>query len=170
MLWIKFYYTNYINWEKYTRIIGNIIYPKWLAELNSIKHIHGHGFICQGRGHVWFGLNKATDFTTQLLFFKNPKSNIFRGTRRKQTNGLKVTGDMLRFLWRWSHLGECSSSPLYKCWADQEGTMKQLKKPERRRENCHPSLKRSAERTTGETFLQRYLNVEYLVKFYWMDF
>ncbi|XP_039884146.1 glucagon b [Simochromis diagramma] len=26
--------------------------------------------------------------------------------------------------------------------------MKQLKKPERRRENCHPSLKRSAERTT----------------------
>lgn len=57
------------------------------------------------------------------------------------------------FQWRGSHLGECSSAPLYKGWADQEGTKKPL-----RREEGHQSthftilLRRLTARTTGENF------------------
>lgn len=67
-----------------------------------------------------------------FVFFKT-KSNTFSGLRRKLTNGLRVTEDMLRFLWRGSHLGERSSAPLYKTEQIERGPWNSFRSQERRR-------------------------------------
>lgn len=61
---------------------------------------------------------------------------------------------MLRFLWRGSHLGECSSASLYKTVLIKRGPWNCFRSQERRRAPINtlynPFLRRLTERSTGE--------------------
>lgn len=102
-----------------------------------------------------------------LFFFC--KSNTFSGLRRKLTNGLRVTEDMLRFLWRWSHLGERSSAPPYKTEQIKRGPWNNSWRQKRRRGTKQRTLQTlpqtlSRESSTGENLCTLLLSIK--VKYY----